>query len=104
MNRFRKNLEQVYESSQGLGLLNVLLAFEDNELDKIVSIVKNIDIGKEEEIILIAKYVGDEPNNLKPIRKIQTFDSDSNNSSEEDVIIHERFFASVEPIKGVETT
>ncbi|KAL2455489.1 Uncharacterized protein Adt_47254 [Abeliophyllum distichum] len=87
MNNFRKNLENIYETSQDLGLLNVLLAFEDSELDQVISIVRKIDIGNK-DIVMTAKSVGDEPNDQRPIEI--PVDSDSS-SDEEEIFIHERF-------------
>ncbi|KAL2479788.1 Uncharacterized protein Adt_32754 [Abeliophyllum distichum] len=92
MTSFRKSLENIYETSQDLGLLNVLLAFEDNELDQIISIVKKVDI-ENEDIVMTAKSVGDEPSNTEPIK-----DSENSDSSDEEITIHERF----NPSKGIE--
>ncbi|KAL2479610.1 hypothetical protein Adt_32576 [Abeliophyllum distichum] len=95
MTSFRKSLEHIYETSQNLGLFNILLAFEDNELDQIISIVKKVDIGNN-ETVLTAKSVGDEPDNLEPIGK-------SDSESNEEVTIHERFHPTREPAKkGIE--
>ncbi|KAL2497869.1 CCHC-type domain-containing protein [Abeliophyllum distichum] len=98
MTSFRKILEHIYETSQDLGLLNLLLAFEDNELNQIISIVKKVHI-RNEDIILTAKSVGDEPDNSKPIKSLENTDSDD---TDEEVTIHERFYPNREPQKGVE--
>ncbi|KAL2523811.1 Uncharacterized protein Adt_08865 [Abeliophyllum distichum] len=95
---FRQGLEKHYESSKDLGLLNVLLAFEDSELDKIVSLVKGINL-ETGETILVAKSEGHTPNSSEPIEH-----NDTDSDTSEDVIIHERFFAGVEPMQGVELT
>ncbi|KAL2486490.1 Uncharacterized protein Adt_31246 [Abeliophyllum distichum] len=95
---FRQGLEKHYETSKDLGLLNVLLAFEDNELDKIVSLVKGINL-ETGETVLVAKSEGHTPDSFEPIE--QDIDSDT---SEDDVIIHERFFVGIEPMEGVEPT
>ncbi|KAL2517669.1 hypothetical protein Adt_13916 [Abeliophyllum distichum] len=86
----QKNLENIYENSQDLRLLNVLLAFEDSELDQIISIIKKVDIGNE-DIVMKAKSVGDEPNNSEPIIP----ENSSSGDSEEEVTIHERFNTSI---------
>ncbi|KAL2506789.1 CCHC-type domain-containing protein [Abeliophyllum distichum] len=88
MNNFRKNLENIYETSQDLGLLNVLLAFEDSELDQVISIVRKIDIGNK-DIVMTAKSVGDEPNDSRPLEIPEK--SDSSSEDEEEIIVHERF-------------
>ncbi|KAL2486846.1 hypothetical protein Adt_31602 [Abeliophyllum distichum] len=86
MTNFRKSLENIYETSQDLGLLNVLLAFEDSELDQVISIIRKVDIGNK-DIILTAKSVGDEPNDPSPIEVPESSDS----SEDEEIIVHERF-------------
>ncbi|KAL2505039.1 hypothetical protein Adt_20660 [Abeliophyllum distichum] len=94
MTSFRKSLENIYETSQDLGLLNVLLAFEDNELDQIISIVKKVDI-ENEDIVMTAKSVGDESNNSDLIKELEHSDS---SSSDEEATIHKRF----NPSRGIE--
>ncbi|KAL2486772.1 hypothetical protein Adt_31528 [Abeliophyllum distichum] len=101
MTSFRKNLEQIYETSQDLGLLNVLLAFEDNELDKIVLIVKNVHI-ENNEVIMTVKSEDDESQYSEPIAKIEE-QIIPDSSSEDEVIIHECFYNKKKIIsKGVE--
>ncbi|KAL2497506.1 hypothetical protein Adt_23056 [Abeliophyllum distichum] len=95
---FKQGLEKHYETSKDLGLLNVLLAFEDSELHKIVSLVKGINL-ETGETILVAKSEGHTPDSFEPIEQN---DTDSNTS--DDVVIHERFFAGIEPMQGVEMT
>ncbi|KAL2518172.1 hypothetical protein Adt_14419 [Abeliophyllum distichum] len=97
MSRLRQGLEKNYETSKDLGLLNVLLAFEDSELEKIVSLVKGINL-ETRETVLVAKSEGDTPDSFEPLEK----DYNSDNSTTEDVVIHERFFTGVEPMQGVE--
>ncbi|KAL2486532.1 hypothetical protein Adt_31288 [Abeliophyllum distichum] len=98
MTSFRKSIENIYEISQDLGLLNVLLAFEDNELGQIISIVKKVDIGNE-DIVMTTKSVGDEPNNSEPIKHPESTGSED---SDEEVTIHERFYPTRELQKGIE--
>ncbi|KAL2505105.1 hypothetical protein Adt_20726 [Abeliophyllum distichum] len=100
MTSFRKNLEQIYETSQDLGLLNVLLAFEDNELDKIVSIVKRVHIGNDEVIITVKSEDG-ESQYSDPTPKIEE-QSNPNSSSKDEIVIHERFYTNRDTIKVVE--
>ncbi|KAL2511538.1 hypothetical protein Adt_17138 [Abeliophyllum distichum] len=90
---FRQGLEKHYETSKDLGLLNVLLAFEDSELDKIVSLIKGINL-ETGETILVAKSEGHTPDSLEQ--------NDTDSDTSEDVIIHERSFAGIEPMQGVE--
>ncbi|KAL2532146.1 Uncharacterized protein Adt_05497 [Abeliophyllum distichum] len=81
-----QGLEQHYETSKDLGLLNVLLAFEDCELDKIVSLVKGINL-ETGETILVAKSEGHTPDSFEPIEQ-----NDTDSDTSDDVVIHERFF------------
>ncbi|KAL2491955.1 hypothetical protein Adt_27583 [Abeliophyllum distichum] len=97
MTSFRKSLEHIYETSQDLGLLNVLLAFKDNELDQIISIVKKVDIGNE-DIVMTAKFVGDEHDNSDPIKTPESLET---SDLEEEFTIPERFYPSKEPQKGI---
>ncbi|KAL2511543.1 eukaryotic translation initiation factor 4G-like [Abeliophyllum distichum] len=84
-----QGLEKHYETSKDLGLLNVLLAFEDSELDKIVSLVKGINL-ETGATILVAKSEGHTLDSLEPIEQ-----NDTDSDTSEDVIIHERFFAGI---------
>ncbi|KAL2532072.1 Uncharacterized protein Adt_05423 [Abeliophyllum distichum] len=77
----RKNLENIYETSQDLGLLNVLLAFEDSELDQVISIVRKIDIGNK-DIVMTAKSVGDGPSDSRPFEIPEKSDSSSEDEEE----------------------
>ncbi|KAL2543266.1 Uncharacterized protein Adt_04244 [Abeliophyllum distichum] len=95
---FRQSLERHYETSKDLRLLNVLLAFEDSELDKIVSLVKGINL-ETGETVLVAKLEGHTPDSFEPIEQ-----NDTDSDTSDDVIIHERFFAGIEPMQGVEMT
>ncbi|KAL2457799.1 hypothetical protein Adt_46214 [Abeliophyllum distichum] len=97
MNRLRQGLEKNYETSKDLRLLNVLLAFEDSELEKIVSLVKGINL-ETGETVLVVKSEGDTPDSIEPIKK----DYDTNSSTSDNVVIHERFFTGIEPMQGVE--
>ncbi|KAL2461135.1 hypothetical protein Adt_44555 [Abeliophyllum distichum] len=71
------------------GLLNVLLAFDDSELDQVISIIRKVDIGNK-DIVMTAKSVGDEPNDTRPIEVPESTD----NSEDEEIIVHERFITS----------
>ncbi|KAL2517104.1 hypothetical protein Adt_13351 [Abeliophyllum distichum] len=86
MTSFRKSLKNIYETSQDLGLLNVLFAFEDSELDQVISIIRKVDIGNK-DIILTAKSVGDQLDNSSSIE----VPKDSDSSEDEEIIVHERF-------------
>ncbi|KAL2474705.1 hypothetical protein Adt_35441 [Abeliophyllum distichum] len=89
MTNLRKNIESIYETSRDLGLLNVLLTFEDNELNKIVSIVKNVSIGNN-ETIMTTRSEDEESQHFESIPKDKLSNSDDS-WTEDEVIIHERF-------------
>ncbi|CAA3005190.1 Hypothetical predicted protein [Olea europaea subsp. europaea] len=94
MANFRENHENIYETSYDLGLLNVPLAFEDTELQKIVNIVKNINIGNNETIMTIKS----DDEELKLSEPMDDNENISDDDSDEEIIIHERFNTNREPI------
>ncbi|KAL2465666.1 hypothetical protein Adt_41517 [Abeliophyllum distichum] len=77
MKSFRKNLENIYETSQDLGLLNVILAFEDNKHGSY-------------ETIMTTRSEDEESQHSESVAKDKLSDFDDSWTDDE-VIIHERF-------------